>query len=118
MVLVVEDDAELRSALTEALQVESVRVVVAGDEMEALGLLRRGAAPSVILLDLHSPHPSDEDFLRALRADPRHERVPVITMAGGVDSALEGEAVARLRRSCDLDDLRAIVLSLFEASAA
>jgi CheY-like chemotaxis protein len=116
-ILIVEDDPGVRAALAGAMAAAGAEVVVAGDGVDALEQLRSGPRPSVILLDLRLPRLGGEDFLREMRADPRFEHVPVITMSGSAGGAEGGEVVARLHKPIDLDDLREIVLSLFEAAA-
>ena len=54
-VLVVEDDPELLHSLSEVLQSEGYGVARARHGLEALGRLRGGTRPSVILLDLMMP---------------------------------------------------------------
>jgi CheY-like chemotaxis protein len=82
-ILIVEDDADVREALAEALSEDGTEVVVAVDGIDALARLHEGLRPSVILLDLRLPRLGGEGFLRELRADPLFEHVPVITMTGG-----------------------------------
>lgn len=116
-ILIVEDDADVREALADALSEDGTEVVMAVDGIDALARLREGLRPSVILLDLRLPRLGGEGFLRELRADPRFEHVPVITMTGGSGAAQGTDIVARLQKPIDVDDLRAIVMSLFEIAA-
>jgi CheY-like chemotaxis protein len=116
-ILIVEDDRDVREALAEALAEDGTEVVVAVDGLDALARLRSGPRPSVILLDLRLPRLGGEDFLRELRSDPRFERVPVITMTAGSGCAKDEDIVARLHKPIDVDDLREIVMSLFEVAA-
>jgi CheY-like chemotaxis protein len=117
-ILIVEDDADVREALAEAMADAGAEVVVASDGVDALEALRAGPRPSLILLDLRLPRLGGDEFLRELRSDPRFEHLPVITMTGGTGAAGGGEIVARLKKPIDLDDLRQIVLSLFDDVAA
>lgn len=116
-ILVIEDDADVRSALAEALRDAGLCVDLAADGAEALEQLRAGPAPSVIVLDLRMPRLGGIELLRELRADPRFEHLPVITMTAGTDPG-DGRVLAHLEKPFDLDDLLEIVLSLTEASAA
>ncbi len=117
-ILVIEDDADVRDALAEALQDAGAQVVVAEDGLDGLERLREGARPSVILLDLRMPRLGGEEFLRQLRGDPRFEHIPVIMMTAGADSASYHNVLAHLHKPFDLGDLLEIVLSLSEADAA
>lgn len=117
-VLIVEDDDQVRSALADAFEDEGVRALVASNGRDALSLLNDGAVPAAILLDLRVPQAGGETFLRELRADPRFEQVPVVTMTAGPERTNGHDVVASVKRPFDLEDLLKIVLSLFEASAA
>lgn len=116
-ILIVEDDKDVRDALSEALAEAGLTVEVACDGVEGLERLRAGPPPSVILLDLRMPRLGGEELLRALRADPVHEHVPVISMTAGVGRLQDDEVVAHLHKPFDLDDLLGIVLSLCEPDA-
>jgi CheY-like chemotaxis protein len=116
-ILIVEDDEDVRTGLAEALQASGAEVVVAADGVDALERLRAGARPAVILLDLRLPRLAGAEFLAAIRADPRFEHLPVITMTAGHGATADQEVVAHLEKPVDVDDLRQIVLSLFETAA-
>jgi CheY-like chemotaxis protein len=116
-ILIVEDDADIREALSESMRDAAADVIVAEDGLDALERLRSGPRPAVILLDLRMPRLGGQEFLDRLRADPRFEDLPVITMTAGTTRAEGEEIVARLQKPVDVDDLRRIVESLFEAAA-
>jgi CheY-like chemotaxis protein len=115
-ILIIEDDADIREALTDAMT-GVAEVVVAADGLEGLARLREGPRPAVILLDLRMPRLGGEEFLRELRADRRFEHVPVITMTAGTSVAEGSDIVARLHKPFDLEDLLRIVESLFDVAA-
>ncbi len=117
-ILVIEDDAGIREALATGLEAAGLGVDVAVDGLDGLARLHEGAEPAVILLDLGLPRLGGEEFLRAMRANPRFEHVPVITMTAGPTRASDREVLAHLNKPFDLDELLQIVLSLTEASAA
>jgi CheY-like chemotaxis protein len=117
-ILIVEDDPDIRDALAEAMAEDGAEVIVAADGIDALERLQSGPRPSVILLDLRLPRLGGAEFLRQLRADPRFELVPVITMTAGSGQAESSDVVARLHKPIDIDDLRQIVVSLFDDRAA
>lgn len=117
-ILVIEDDAAVREGLAMGLELAGLEVDVAVDGVDGLAKLHRGVAPSVIVLDLRMPRLGGEEFLRALRASPRFEHIPVITMTAGSQPPSDREVAAHLHKPFDLRDLLQIVLSLTEASAA
>ena len=116
-ILIIEDDAVVRTALAEAMRGAGVEVVVAEDGLDGLKRLHSGPRPAVILLDLRMPRLGGEEFLRVMRADPRYEHIPVITMTAGGASAGGDDVVARLQKPVDFEGLREIVESLFESAA-
>jgi CheY-like chemotaxis protein len=87
--MIVEDDADTRSALASILRCEGYPVMSACDGREALELLRAGARPDVILLDLMMPVMSGADFRVAQLADPALADIPVVvlTAEGGFRDA-------------------------------
>jgi CheY-like chemotaxis protein len=114
-ILIVEDDADIRSALAEAMADAGAEVVVAEDGVDALERLHAGPCPAVVLLDLRLPRLGGQDFLDQLRSDVRYEHLPVITMTAGTSRAEGEDIVARLHKPVDVEDLRRIVESLFDA---
>ena len=95
-VLVVDDDLDVREALTDLLTDHGFQVMSAANGREALGLLRRlKDAPSVILLDLMMPIMDGYGFLEEHDKDSSLARIPVaiITAGHGVDrSRISGAA--------------------------
>jgi len=65
VVLVAEDDPDLRSLLRHALEADGHEVRLAGDGREALDLYR-AAAPDLIVLDVMMPRMSGFEVLREL----------------------------------------------------
>jgi CheY-like chemotaxis protein len=85
-VLVVEDDPELLGSLVTFLQAEGYTVECARHGLEALGRLRAGCRPAVILLDLMMPIMTGWEFRHAQRQDSELSRIPVIVVSGMNDS--------------------------------
>ena len=87
-VLIVDDDADIREALTDVLEDRGFRIVSAGNGLEALNLLHDlEVPPSVILLDLMMPIMDGYGFLEELRKDASLPSIPVavITAGYGID---------------------------------
>jgi CheY-like chemotaxis protein len=89
-VLVVDDDASFRSALREQLETEGYSVVEAANGLAALGRLRGGLRPSVIVFDLMMPVMDGWDFRDGQLNDPELRDIPVVlvTAAGFSRSSL------------------------------
>jgi CheY-like chemotaxis protein len=92
-VLVVEDDSDLREGLSQALRDHGFGVTPTTNGQEALDLLRAGARPSVILLDLMMPELNGWQLAAALRRDPDLSRIPQVVISAYMD-ATEQEALA------------------------
>ncbi len=108
-ILVIEDDAGIREALSDFLRSEGFCVDVAGDGAEGLARLavRR---PDVVLVDLYMPGMNGGQFLDRLRTDEATRALPVVLMSGTRPS---GGAVAAadavLQKPFELDELLALV---------
>src|SRR5687768_6319324 len=106
-ILVVDDDVDVREALTEMLQYRGYAVESAANGLEALDVLRTMAArPSIILLDLMMPVMDGYGFLAERRKDPDLATIPVaiVTAGHGVDqSRVNGTTV--LRKPVDMPEL-------------
>jgi two-component system response regulator MprA len=77
-VLLVEDDAELREAIAELLNASNYTVVTAADGDEALGRLRGGIVPCLIVLDLNMPRKDGRAFRSEQIGDANLAAIPTI----------------------------------------
>jgi CheY-like chemotaxis protein len=84
-VLVVEDDTDLRESLSQALRDHGFGVTPATNGQEALDILRAGAKPSVILLDLLMPVLNGWQLRAELRRDPRLAQIPQVVISVCMD---------------------------------
>lgn len=82
-ILVIDDDIDIREAIAEIVARNGYRVLEAADGNEALALLRGGARPVGIILDLMMPGMNGYAFRAAQLADPALADIPVIVMSGG-----------------------------------
>jgi CheY-like chemotaxis protein len=86
-ILLVDDDADLRESLAEALEEAGYTVDRAGNGQEALQKLRShtgGERPVAVLLDLLMPVMNGWQFCQLKRRDPAVADIPVIAMSGAV----------------------------------
>lgn len=79
IVLVVDDDPEIRALAGRYLAPHGWTVVEADNGQAALGMLDC-LAPDVVLLDLLMPVMDGFGFLQALRADSRQQALPVVVL--------------------------------------
>jgi len=87
LVLLVEDNEDTRVVVEELLTAEGLAVVVAADGAEALEILRDGADPCLILLDVMMPRKDGYAFRAEQLADPVLARIPVVVFSGAFDIA-------------------------------
>lgn len=82
VVLVVEDDPDIRATLCEALEDHGYTAVPASNGAEALDYLRRtNERPCLILLDLMMPVMDGQTFRAEQRADAAIAQIPVVVVS-------------------------------------
>ena len=84
-VLIVEDDTDLRQALSQVLSEEGYRVGGAEHGRHALEQLRDGVRPCLILLDLTMPVMNGWQFREEQRHDPDLASIPVVVISAGAN---------------------------------
>ncbi|MFP5225561.1 MAG: response regulator transcription factor [Actinomycetota bacterium] len=83
-ILVVEDDASVRSFLQVLLEGEGYEVLTAADGLQ--GLLQLDLQhPDAVILDLMMPNVSGDRVIRQIREDGRMREVPVLVVSGRHD---------------------------------
>jgi two-component system, chemotaxis family, chemotaxis protein CheY len=91
LILVVDDDEDIRCALGDTLEAEGYRVVLAEDGRDALEKLRGlPELPAMILLDLMMPNMDGLQFRAAQQGDPALSSIPVIVLSA--DSQVKQKA--------------------------
>lgn len=98
LILIVEDDANLRAVLQHKLEQEGFGVEVAADGFEALAQVKNHS-PDLILLDLIMPSMDGWEMLLRLRGELQMCDIPVIVM-----SVLESGPARRLTEMCGAVD--------------
>lgn len=90
LVLVADDDADIRALVTFRLERAGYDVVEASDGEEALRLARE-QGPDLAVLDVMMPKLTGEEVTRRIRGDEATQRMPVILLTARVQE----EDVAR-----------------------
>lgn len=102
VILIVDDDPELRLALTDALEGEGYAVATAANGVEALRVLRtRRGEVGVVLLDLMMPTMNGWQFRREQLGDPDLSAIPVLVLSAGnhiADTAASIGAVGYIKK--------------------
>jgi CheY-like chemotaxis protein len=96
LILVVDDDDEIREALGDVLQDEGFRVVGMRDGREALEYLRSGTRPCAILLDLWMPGMDGWQLRYELEREPSLAEIPIIVVTAARGQRREDLRVAEV----------------------
>ncbi len=86
-ILVVDDDSNIRNALTHRLKREGYDTRMAHDGLEGLEALEDG--PDLVLLDVAMPNLDGFGFLERMREESRFREIPVIVMTAHAHDADE-----------------------------
>jgi len=97
LILVVEDEEDIRELVRFNLQQEGFTVAVAEDGEQALSAIRR-ERPALVLLDLMLPGIAGIDVCRRLRSDPATERLPIVMLTA---KAAEADRIIGLEMGAD-----------------
>lgn len=112
VLLVVDDDYDIRDTLRDVLSDEGITTAFAGDGIEALAYLRAHAHPRLILLDLMMPRCDGPTFRAEQRKDPELADIPVVVLSADskiVDKSRALEAAGYLKKPVDLERLTTVV---------
>lgn len=85
-ILIVDDDAQLRSTIQMVLKLKGYEVIDADNGATALKLAR-AALPDLVISDINMPQADGYAALAELRKDPATAAIPLILMTGESDSA-------------------------------
>ncbi|HZU22713.1 MAG TPA: response regulator [Terriglobales bacterium] len=112
-ILVVDDDASIRTSLAMLLAEEGYEVSTAVDGFDALLQLKR-STPDVITSDLNMPHMSGFEFLSVVRR--RFPHISVIAISGAFNNAeqVPGGVIADAFHAKGQDDPQVLLDSIAE----
>lgn len=119
-VMIIEDDADLRTALCDALSESGYAVVPSPDGSHALTALHRMPTPGLILLDLNLPVVDGWVFRSIQRRLEGFSSTPVVVMSAlplVKEYARDLNAVAWLSKPIQMGDLLKVVEAHVSAAA-
>ncbi len=111
-VLLVDDDDDLREALSELLSFGGYAVAACSSGAEALAWLHRHGRPDLILLDLMMPGMSGAELKAELDRDPSLRGATVVVLSGDVrlrDQAAAMGAAGWISKPTPMDTLLQVV---------
>jgi CheY-like chemotaxis protein len=77
LAIIIEDDEDLASIFSEALQKANYQVETIRDGLSAQRRMLQ-VVPCVVVLDMHIPYLSGADILKQIRSDPRLKNTAVV----------------------------------------
>lgn len=111
IILVVDDDPDIRDVIAETLADEGFSVLTFGDGEAAVTMALENP-PGLIVLDLMMPKMSGWQVINALQATPRGASIPIILVSASRDldrAAHKSKVAAYLAKPFDLDSLVRVV---------
>lgn len=81
VLLLVDDDADIRESLQLVLEDMGYRVRIAENGKDALENLKLAPKPDIIVTDLMMPVMNGFEFLQALREHPKFGGIPIVVMS-------------------------------------
>jgi DNA-binding response OmpR family regulator len=108
LVLVVEDDEDLRQLYRTALTGAGFAVVSVSDGIDALQYIEQ-QRPNVVVLDLGLPRLHGEDVYAELTAQGLAGKIPVVVVTGGTRNLDTARYSCVLRKPIDPEELVAAV---------
>ncbi|MBI3322548.1 MAG: response regulator [Candidatus Omnitrophica bacterium] len=121
-ILLVDDEPSILKMVSKRLEVAGFEVMVAMDGEEGLEKAK-SLGPDVVILDLMLPKLNGYEVCAALKADPRHSKLPIILLSARVQdqdekSGLGCGADAYMRKPFNSQDLVEQINTLSRRAAA
>jgi two-component system chemotaxis response regulator CheY len=114
-ILVVEDDASLRTVIRLVLEQADHEVSEAPNGQSGLDQLQH-SAPDLILVDSKMPVLTGTEFIGRLRAKPAYAGVPVVLLTGLPGSVPDAAADAVVAKPFEPEDLLRVIGGLLAAA--
>ncbi len=102
IILIVDDESDIRQAVAEVLSYEGYQVIDACDGAEAL-VKARAYHPELVLLDLMMPRMNGWQFREAQKHDPDVSKIPVVVLSALGPDGLDAEGY--VGKPFDADEL-------------
>ncbi len=113
-VLIVDDDVRNGFSLTSVLETHGMEVLFAEDGREGLATLREHPDVDLVLMDIMMPELDGYETIRAIRLQPEHERLPIISltakaMKGDRERSIAAGASDYITKPVDVDQLLSLM---------
>lgn len=104
LILLVEDDHDIRVALRQSLEMANYQVISAPNGKDALKIIQL-QKPDLIILDMVMPLMDGEEFLRYKDSDSSLTEIPVMLISAFEDKLKVIPARPKLKKPLDLDEV-------------
>ena len=108
-ILIIEDNADSLYLYGEILRSENFTVIETGDGKEALLQMEASEVlPHLIIMDLSFPFMTAEEFVQALKANPKWAKIPLLVVSGHLETEKRSiglRANGYITKPFEIDDL-------------
>lgn len=91
-IMVVDDSATMMMSVKETLGMNGFETETAGDGVEALGKLKGGYKPDLIITDINMPNMGGLEFIKNVRTLPGLNFTPILTLTTESEASMREEA--------------------------
>ena len=91
-IMVVDDSATMMMSVKETLEMNGFEIETAGDGLEALGKLKGGYKPDLIITDVNMPNMGGLEFIKNARILPGLNFTPILTLTTESEASMREEA--------------------------
>ena len=112
--LLVEDDVRNVFAMTRVLEPQGAKLEIARNGIEALAALEQHQDIELVLMDIMMPEMDGLTAMRRIRAQPRHEKLPIIALTAKAmpddrQRCIEAGANDYITKPIDIEKLLSLV---------
>lgn len=121
LILLIEDDPDIRESIVDILEDEAFRVATAVDGEDGLEHLRAREKPDLILLDLLMPRMDARAFREEQMKVPAWAAIPTVIMSADLraeEKARELSAAAGVSKPVEIDALIAVIRAALQGRVA
>ncbi len=104
LILLVEDDHDIRVALRQSLEMANYQVISAPNGKDALKIIQK-QKPDLIILDMVMPLMDGEEFLRYKDSDSTLTDIPVMLISAFEEKLKVIPVRPKLKKPLDLDEV-------------
>lgn len=104
LILLVEDDHDIRVALRQSLEMANYQVISAPNGKDALRIIQK-QKPDLIILDMVMPLMDGEEFLRFKDSDSSLTDIPVMLISAFEEKLKVIPVRPKLKKPLDLDEV-------------